>query len=475
MSAPSQPQDPPGPPPDDASDWAPKRRCEKNSGPESARPSLDARAAMLLVVANMIGTGVFTTLGLQAEGVQDGAALMLLWLLGGLVALCGALCYAELAAALPRSGGEYHFLSRIYGPRLGELAGVVSATVGFAAPMALAAMAFGRYAGTVVPLSAHGLAVAALLLVTLMQGFDVGWGRRFQVGATLLKVGLILLFCGAGFVVVPATGVLSPWPGPATLEAVLSEPFALSLIYVSYAYSGWNAASYVTGEVERPQRSVPRALIGGTLIVTALYVLLNLVFLRTVPLDALAGAVAVGALAAEHMLGPIAGKALSLALSLLLISTISAMALAGPRVIEEMARDKRVLLPLARRSSRGAPTRAVLVLAGLALALILTGSFAFVLGFAGFTLVLFSLLTVLGLMRLRRCEPGLVRPFRTPWYPLPPLLFALIASASLVAVALEQPFAVLAGALALALLSFALDRAARLERRSGAEAASRKD
>lgn len=160
-------------------------------------------------------------------------------------------------------------------------------------------------------------------------------------------------------------------------------------------------------------------------------------------------------------MGPVAGKGLSLALSLLLISTISAMALAGPRVIEEMARDRPILRPVCRRSRRGAPTRSVLLLAALALAFILTDSFAFVLGFAGFTLVLFSLLTVLGLIRLRRREPDLARPFRVPGYPLPPLLFALLASLSLAVVAVEQPLAVLGGGLALALLWRLLKRMPR--------------
>jgi APA family basic amino acid/polyamine antiporter len=410
------------------------------------------------VIANMIGTGVFTTLGLQAAGVQDGAALLLLWLLGGVVSLCGALSYAELAAALPRSGGEYHFLSRIYGPRIGELAGLVSATVGFAAPMALAAMAFGRYAGSVVEVPAMPLALAAVVLISLVQGFDVAWGRRFQVAATLMKVALILLFCGLGLAAEPASGALSPWPGPETLEVVLSAPFALSFLYVSYAYSGWNAASYVTGEVVDAQRSLPLALIGGTLFVTALYLALNLVFLRTIPLDLLVGTVEVGALSAEHILGSVAGKLLSLLLSLLLVSTISAMALAGPRVIEEMAKDRPHLRPLCLRSGRGAPARAVGLLGVIATGFILTDSFAFVLGFAGFTLIFFSMLTVVGVLRLRRLEPALPRPFRVPWYPIPPLLFALVSALMLAVVAFEQPWLVLGGAVALVLLWLALPR-----------------
>jgi len=430
-------------------------------GPRDARPFLDLRAAALLVVANMIGTGVFTTLGLQAAGVQDGLALLLLWLLGGLIAFCGALSYAELAAALPRSGGEYHFLSRIYGPRLGELAGWVSATVGFAAPMALAAMAFGRYAGTVLPVAPLWLGLGAVTLISALHAADLDLGRRFQVIATLLKVVLILVFCAFGLWVPPASGTLSPQPSPETLTGIFSASFGLSLIYVSYAYSGWNAATYVTGEVADPQRQVPRALLLGTGLVTVLYLLLNLVFLRTVPLAELAGTVEVGALSAAYIFGIEGGRLMSVALSLLLISTISAMALAGPRVIETMAEDRPRLRVLSARTRRGAPLRAVVLLWAIAAGFILTDAFAAVLGFAGFTLILFSLLTVLGVMRLRAREPDLPRPFRVPWYPLPPLLFALLAVLSLAVVAVDQPGPVLLGLALLVALGFGLGRRRR--------------
>lgn len=410
-----------------------------------ARAFLDLRAATLLVVANMIGSGAFTTLGLQAAGVQDGMALLLLWLLGGVIALCGALSYAELAAALPRSGGEYAFLTRIYGPALGEMAGWVSVTVGFAAPVALAAMAFGRYTATFLPVSALTAGLAALLLTTLLHALDLDLGRRFQVLATLLKLAVILVFCAAGLIVAPADGALPLTPGAGTLSAVLSAPFALSLIYVSYAYAGWNAATYVTAEVASPQRQVPRALILGTLSVTLLYLLLNLVFLRQVPLPALEGTVEVGAVAAEAIFGIDGGRLMSALLSLLLLSTISAMVLAGPRVIEAMAADRPLLGFFGARNRRGAPTRAVLLQQGIALLLVLTDAFAAVLAFAGFTLMLFSFLTVVGVLRLRSREPELARPFRVPWYPLPPLVYALLTVLTLAVVAWQNPLPVLAG------------------------------
>ena len=417
------------------------------SGPAQ---TFDLRAATLLVVANMIGTGVFTTLGLQAAGVQDGAALLLLWLLGGLVAACGALVYAELAGALPRSGGEYVYLSRCYGPALGVIAGWVSATVGFAAPVALAAMAFGRYAATVAPLAPTATAMVAVVVIAGLHAFDVVLGARFQVLATLLKVLAIGLFCAVGLLFPAAPGALPVLPDAGTPAAVLSPAFALSLVYVSYAYSGWNAATYVAAEVRSPQRLVPRALLYGTAVVTLLYLLLNLVFLRSVPLADLAGTVEVGALSAAYLFGDTGGRVISAMLALLLLSTMSAMLLAGPRVFEAMAADGRMLTLFGARNRRGAPTRAVLFSLAIALALILTGTFGAVLAFAGFTLMLSSLLTVLGAVRLRRREPALSRPFRIPWYPWPPLVYLSLTTATLLVVAWSNPWPVLIGICALA-------------------------
>lgn len=404
---------------------------------------IDQRTATLIVIANMVGTGVFTTLGLQAVGVADGAALLLLWLLGGLIALCGALAYAELAAALPRSGGEYHFVSRIYHPLLGQLAGWVSLTVGFAAPVALAAIAMGHYAATLVPVRAEVVAVVVTLLITGVHAFDVQLGRQVQVIATWLKILVILVFCALGLTQPIVSGALAVTPTTATWEAIWSAPFGVALIYVAYAYSGWNAAAYVADEVADPARAVPRALLLGTLVVTVLYLLLNLTFLRTVAHADLAGRVEVGALSAETILGPWGGHLMSLVLMLLLVSTISAMVLAGPRVLERIGEDLAILRPLAARNRRGAPTRAVLLQQGLALLLILTGSFEGVLSFAGFTLTLFAMLTVAGAMRLRRLEPDLPRPFRIPWYPLPPALFLSAGLVSLILLARERPLPVL--------------------------------
>jgi APA family basic amino acid/polyamine antiporter len=418
----------------------------------SPRRFIDYRTAVLLVVANMVGTGVFTTLGLQAAAVPDGAALLLLWGVGALIALCGALSYAELAAEVPRSGGEYHFLSRIYHPVLGRLAGLVSLTVGFAAPVALAAMALGRYAGTFLPADPLWIALSVVVLVTAVHAVEVELGRLFQVVTTLLKVAVILVFAVAALLHGTVPGSLSPLPSANTASWVFSAPFGLSLIYVSYAYAGWNAAAYVVDEVRAPAITVPRALTHGALGVGVVYLLVNLAFLRTVGLDDLAGTVEVGAVSARNVFGERGGQWLSLVLSLLLVSTISAMVLAGPRVLRAMGEDIPALRGLGVCNRRGAPTRAILLQQGLAVLFILTDSFEGVLTFAGFTLTLFSCLTVAGVFRLRWREPSLDRPFRIPLYPLPPLLFLLANGLALVAVFWERPLTVLS---VLALLTLA--------------------
>lgn len=405
-------------------------------------------AALATVVANIVGTGVFTTLGLQVQETSDGFALLALWAIGGLIALAGALCYAELSAAIRGSGGEYRFLRRIYQTGLGTVAGWVSVAVGFAAPVALAGMALGRYAGPLLGVAPRTLGVLAILGATAVHLLAPAVGGRIQVGVTSLKVLLIVAFIAVGLARGPVT-TLSFAPTSHTFGQIASGPFALSLIFVSYAYSGFNAAAYFQGEVTDAERNVPRALILGTLLVTALYVGLNWIFLRTTPISALTGQIEVGAIAAERIFGAAGGRIMSGLIALLLVSTISAMTLAGPRVIEAMAEDIPVLRPLAQRTGTGSPARAVLLQGALALAFVLTDSFAGVLTYAGFTLTLFTLLTVLGLMRLRRSEPDLPRPYRLKGYPWIPLFFGGFSLWTLLVVIRDRPMEAVGGAVTL--------------------------
>ena len=275
------------------------------------------RTALAVVVANMIGTGVFTSLGFQLVTLQSGFALIMLWVVGGVVAICGALSYAELGAALPRSGGEYNFLGRIYHPGAGFVSGWVSSTVGFSAPVALAAMTFGAYTSSsllpeasdsVTRWTERGLAVGLIILLTLIHTRQRDTSGRFQTVFTAIKVAVILIISAAGLILVADYQPVSLLPAAGDMGAMTSGTFAVSLIYVSYAYTGWNAATYITGELEQPQKSLPFVLISGTLSVAALYVVLHIVFLRSAPMDAMRGEVEIGYIAARGIFGDGGGR-----------------------------------------------------------------------------------------------------------------------------------------------------------------------
>src|SRR5438093_638573 len=248
-----------------------------------SRRTIGFVTASSIVIANIIGTGIFTSLGFQLADIQSGFPLLMLWIIGGITALGGALCYGELSAALPRSGGEYHFLSQIYHPALGFMAGMVSATVGFAAPIALAAMAFGKYfAGILNAGSPFVLSIAIVWIVAVFHFSNRRVGSVFQNLWTVVKLLLIAAFIIAGLLVDPKQPVtFLPQSGDAM--SILSAPFAVALVYVMYSYSGWNAAVYITSEIDRPEKNVPRSLLLGTIIVIAVYTALNAVFILAAP------------------------------------------------------------------------------------------------------------------------------------------------------------------------------------------------
>lgn len=392
-----------------------------------------------IVVANMVGTGVFTSLGFQVAALPSDFAILLLWVLGAVFALCGALCYAELAGALPRSGGEYNFLSRIYGKPIGFMAGCISATVGFAAPIALAAMAFGEYLQALLPDVPPGLTSTALVLfVTAAHLGSIRSSMVFQNVFTVLKIGLILVLILSGFFVGPSEPVrFGPVPGD--MKLILSAPFAVSLMYVMYAYSGWNAATYIIGEVRNPARDVTCSLLGGTLFVGILYVAVNAVFLKTVPMEQLAGQLDVGNLAAQAIFGPQGGSIMSGFICAGLISAISAMTWAGPRVAQTIGEDVQALSIFARKTRGGIPAVAVCAQLAIVLVLLHVSSFESVLIYTQFALVVCSLLTVIGVIVLRVRSPELPRPFRCWGYPVTPLLFAATAVFTLVHTIIEEP------------------------------------
>lgn len=397
-----------------------------------------------VVIANMVGTGVFTSLGFQLLEIQSGFAILMLWAIGGLIAVCGAMTYAELGAAFPRSGGEYNLLTRIYHPALGFIAGWTSVTIGFAGPSALAAMTFAAYATSVLEVGSSEwleklLAVGLVLALAVVHA-----GRRRNSGSvqlvfTILKVAVIVVFCTAVYLMVdvPQPVQFSPVSGDGKI--LTGGAFAVSLIYVSYAYTGWNVATYLSGELESPQRTLPGILVIGTLVVMLLYVALNFIFMYAAPIADLQGQLEVGFIAATAAFGEAGGRFAGVVLAVLLISTVSAMMIAGPRVLQVMGEDFHALRLPARTNKDGVPSIAVYIQAALAIAFILTASFESVLLFAGFTLALNSFVTVLGVFVLRLRQPELHRPYKTFLYPLPPLIYLGLTGWTLWFVLLNRP------------------------------------
>ena len=421
------------------------------SAPSPARPGVSLLTATAIVVANMIGTGVFTSLGYQVGGLPSGFAIVVLWAVGGLCAFCGALAYGELAAALPRSGGEYHFLSRIYHPAAGFVAGWLSATVGFAAPIALAAMAFGKYYTGIFPgVSPLYLSIGVAVAVTLVHLFGIQVAARFQNLATWGKVTLILIFIVAGALLGGGQSIsFAPSGGDGGL--ITSQAFAISLVYVMYSYAGWNAATYIIGEIRDPARNVPKAIALGTGLVTVLYVALNAVFLYAAPLSALEGKNEVGHVAADYIFDKLGGNLMSGLICLGLVSSISAMTWVGPRVTMAMGQDLALLRPFAWKSARGVPLVALLFQLAIVITLLLTSSFESVLNYVQFSIQLCSFATVLGMMILRWTQPDLPRPVRCWGYPMTPLLFLGISLWMLIFVWQQRPMESIAGLVTIAI------------------------
>jgi APA family basic amino acid/polyamine antiporter len=420
------------------------------SGARGASAPVSLATATALAVANMIGIGVFTSLGFQVRELPSGFALIMLWVVGGVISLCGALSYAELAAAFPRDGGEYNLLSRIYHEGVGFLAGWVSATVGFAAPTAVAAVAFGDYlsgawpAGPLAPGQQMAAALAVVWAVTLVQLRGTEGASAFQNVATLFKVALIVGLIAAALAY-GSPQPLSLAPAVGDLALIASPPFAVSLVFVMYSYTGWNAVTYIAGEVHDPRRTVPRSVIAAVAVVTLLYVGLNAVFLYTTPVERLAGQIRVAAIAGEHIFGPTGARIVDAVICVGLVSSISALMWLGPRVTMAMGEDFRLLSPFARKTRTGVPSTAIFFQLVVVTILLFTQSFESIVEFIQFSLTISSFLTVLGVIVLRFTQPALLRPYKVWGYPVTPLLFLAVSLFMMINLVLERPAQSLAG------------------------------
>jgi len=401
------------------------------SNSSAARP-LTLLVAIAIVVANMIGTGIFTSTGFQSAALGGSVPQLIAWALGGVFALCGAAVYGELGAMMPRAGGEYVYLREAFHESVGFLSGWVSLIVGFAAPVAVSAMAFGKYVHWVAPdITMKVAAVSIICLLTAMHAASVVIGAKVQTAFSILKVGLILFFVFAAVLV--GKGDWSNLSAGNGTEKIATGAFAVSLYWIAFSYSGWNAAAYIAGEIRDPGRNLPRALFIGTGIVMALYLMLNVVFLYAAPPALLAHGAngkpvfEVGAFTAQILFGESAGKALAALIALALVSAVSAMIMAGPRVYMAMAEDGAFPRIFAWKNRSGAPVHSVLLQSALSMVLLLTSRFDHLVKYIGFTLTIFAALSVIGAFVLRHTRTDAERPYRAIGWPVTPVLFVSLS------------------------------------------------
>ena len=430
------------------------------SHPSINDPSLKSAAqkigwftASCVLVSNIIGGGIFTTTGIMARDLGDPMLILLLWFVGALFALGGAMVYGELGSALPHTGGDYVYLRKAYGPLVGFLNGWTSFTIGFGAAVAASAISFSSYALRVVPIEdeqgwlAKGLSLSLLWIATLMHCRGIGTGGRVQLLLTTTKVIAIGALILGGLVTVAGHGnelVAVPTLPQPTLGAS-----AIALVIVTYCYLGWNVAGYIAGDIADPQRTVPKIMIWGTAFVAVIYLLLNVVYLSALSISELAQEpiVPVAEKAAAALWGPQSGRLIAALLCLSIAGSVSAMTWAGPRVYWAMARDGMISPWLARLHPRTAvPARAIVFQSLWASLLILSGTFEQLLVYSGLVLSLFMALTLSTIFHLRRTSVVNPHQYHAPLYPFLPAALVIGAFTLVIYSLVQRPIESLYGA-----------------------------
>jgi APA family basic amino acid/polyamine antiporter len=393
-----------------------------------------------IVIANMIGAGIFTTTGLLMSGLNNPVQLMMLWILGGIIALCGALAYAELGAAMPRAGGEYVFLSKLYHPLFGFLSGWVSFVAGFSAPIAASAIGFSEYFSRAFPgfQEAHkAMAILVIMIFTLIHLRGLKFGTGIQNYLTLLKVGLIVILILAGIFF--GRGNLQHFSQGSSIDWSFGglKTMGLSLMWIMFAYSGWNASTYIGSEINNPIRNIPRSLLIGTGIVMIMYVLLNMVYVYAIPAEEMKGVLSIGGLAVRNLFGSSMEIAFSLMIAFALFSSLSAFIILGPRVYYSMATDGYFFKFVTKVHPRfHVPSGAILLQAAIAIIMVLSGTFDQILTYMGFSLGFFPILAVAGVFKLRSTNQSRLN---LRGYPVFLAVYILFGATMLILSYIERP------------------------------------
>ncbi|HER10223.1 MAG TPA: amino acid permease [Bacteroides sp.] len=422
-----------------------KLRQNRPTGEAGLKKELGYHSLTSIVVANMIGAGIFTTSGLLIARLYDPVLMMVLWMAGGILALCGALSYAELGSNYPEAGGEYIFLSRLFSPLPGFLSGWVSFVVGFSAPIAASSLAFSEYMVRALPpeglaadplLLKRGMAVGIIVLFTLVHSLGLRSGSRFQNILTMMKILLIAGFLFAGFIY--GEGDLQHFT-----ERITGSPphtgfrsAGWALILIMFSYSGWNASTYVGSEIRHPGRNIPRSLIIGTLVVTFIYLALNVLFIYAIPADDMSNVISIGGLAANKLFGISADRFFSVFIALILLSSISAYIIIGPRVYFAMSEAGHFFKAARHVNRYHVPGVSILAQSLLAVIFVITGTFDQILTLLGFSLGVFPVLCVIGVFKLRTRGASVLK---MPGYPFVQILFIAASVSILVLTFLERP------------------------------------
>ena len=401
--------------------------------------------ASAFVISSMIGTGVFTSLGYQLVDINTAFPILLLWLIGGIISLFGAFSYSELASAFPRSGGEYSILSKVYHPAVGFIGGFVSSTIGFSAPAVLAAIALGKYTVAIFPqLNSTIIASVIILLFNLIHSQTLKYGRLIQDWTTIGKIVLIVFFIISGLLIdSPQNISFLPISNDGSL--IMSSSFAVSLVWVSYAYTGWNSTVYIAGEVKNPQKNIHYSLLFSTAFVTVLYILLNFIFLFSTPISEMRGMIEVGFIAGVNIFGDQGGRIVSGGIALLLLSTISSYVFIGPRITQVIGEDFKYLRFFSKVNNSGIPINGFIFQLSISLIFILTSTFEQVLLYAGITFIIINTITVIGVIVLRFYQPTLNRPYKSWGYPWTQIIFTISNLWILYFTFKNQPFESLIG------------------------------
>ncbi len=366
------------------------------------------KTAAALVISNMIGTGVFTSLGYQISDLKNTNSILLLWAIGGILALIGAFIYSELASKFRQSGGDYIYLSRTFHPVFGYLSSWISLFVGFSAPISLAALAMGKYLNIFGFNLGKEFAISVILIVAIFQSFSLNLSSKFQNIFTVLKVVFIIVLIALGLYYVPAiepNAVLfdSTWKNELLLPA-----FATSLVYVTFAYTGWNSASYIVDEIDQPKRNLPKALFIGVIFVTISYILLNYVFLKHASSSALSGQENVANISFANLLGDHV-KWVSCFIALQLIATISGYLWIGSRLTQATAKENKLWHFMAKENKNRIPVRAIWVHTIISILLIFTGDFEVIFTYTSFVLQILATLAICTAFFIKRDQLTIIK------------------------------------------------------------------